>query len=119
MRAAPVPVVDEAASVEKVEKRFDEDPKDHMVVTTEGKLVGQVPRKSFQIAGEQGINLAKPSLYAVEMDDNLRDVLSKMLLHDRKELPVVDDNGILKGTINYDDVHRCMMKIYFQNSKSE
>ena len=119
MRAASVPVVDEAASAEEFEKRFDEDAKDHMVVTTEGKLVGQVPRKSFQIAREQGINLAKPSPYAVEMDDNLRDVLSKMLLHDRKELPVVDDNGILKGTINYDDVHRCIMKIYFQNSKSE
>ena len=119
MSAEPVSVVDEAASAEEIEKRFNEKPQDHMVVTREGKLVRHLARKSFKLEREQGINLAEPSPHAVEMDDNLRDVLSKMLLHDRKELPVIDDNGILRGTIDYDDVHRCIMKIYFQNSESE
>jgi len=59
----------------------------------------------------------EPFPHAVEMDDNLRDVLSKMLLHDRKELPVIDDSGVLKGTISYDDIHQCITNVYSRNTK--
>jgi osmoprotectant transport system ATP-binding protein len=61
----------------------------------------------------------QPFPHAVEMDDNLRDVLSKMLLHDKKELPVIDSNGVIKGTIGYNDIHRYITNIYFKHSKRE
>jgi hypothetical protein len=61
----------------------------------------------------------EPFPHAVEMDENLRDVLSKMILYDRKEIPVIDGNGILRGTIGHNDIHRCIAKIYFRNTKRE
>ena len=51
------------------------------------------------------------------MYDNLRDVLSKMLLHDIKELPVVDEEGNLAGTISYDNIHRHILHIYSGNGE--
>jgi osmoprotectant transport system ATP-binding protein len=119
MSADTVSAVDEAAPSREIEKRFDEETQAYRGVTNKGKRVGHTPRKASALVREHRKNLAEPAPHAVHMDDNLRDVLSKMLLHDRKELPVIDDNGILKGTINYDDVHRCIMKIYYQNSESE
>ena len=48
----------------------------------------------------------------IGVDDNLRNALSTMLLSDRKEFPVMDDHGDIKGFINYDDIHKKVSLIY-------
>jgi CBS domain-containing protein len=52
-------------------------------------------------------------------NDNLRDVLSNMLLYGIKEVPVKDGNGNLTGTISYDDIHERIINIYSGNRIKE
>jgi hypothetical protein len=35
-----------------------------------------------------------------------------MLLHDIQEIPVINENGNLTGTISYDDIHKRIINLY-------
>jgi Mg/Co/Ni transporter MgtE len=61
--------------------------------------------------------VAEPYPFRIGVHDSLRDVMSSMLLHDMKELPVVDDRGNLAGTISYDNIHRHVLRIYSGNGE--
>jgi len=54
----------------------------------------------------------------IRLNDNLRDVMSHMLMHNIRQFPVIDDNGDLAGVISHDDIRRRVLKI-FDDCKSK
>lgn len=51
--------------------------------------------------------------------DNLRDVLSNMILYGIKEIPVINKTGDLTGTITYNDIHRRITNIYADSRETQ
>ena len=86
-----------------------------LVVTDRDKPAGHASIEMLQVRETELERIAEPYPLHIELHDNLRDVLSNMLLHDIKELPVVDGNGNLTGTISYDNIHMHLMHIYSNN----
>jgi CBS domain-containing protein len=89
-----------------------------MIIVRDDKPQGYIDLEALK---NKGIGLkdaviAYPVL--VNLNDDLREVMSKMLIHDIRQFPVVDDNGSIVGTISYGDIRKCILKI-FQDYKDE
>ncbi len=90
-----------------------------IVVIENGKPVGHVKKERLRVGEAQLKSIAEPYPFHINVKDNLRDVLSNMLLHDIKELPVVDEKGDLTGTISFDNIHRHIIEIYSQRPEQD
>ena len=88
-----------------------------LVVVERGKPAGHITMDGLRGREAQLKTVAEPYPFRIGVHDSLRDVMSSMLLHDMKELPVVDDRGNLAGTISYDNIHRHVLRIYSGNGE--
>ncbi len=86
-----------------------------LMVMDHDKPVGHVTIEKLRLRQTTLKTIADPYPFYIRVHDNLRDVLSNMLLHDIKELPVVDDNGNLAGIIGFENIHRHIIHIYSDN----
>ena len=90
---------------------------DSLIVLNEEKPIGHVEENSLKDIDTMVRNAAKKFPRIVKEEDNLRDVLSSMLMNKVRYLPVVDDQGSISGTISYRDVQRCIREIYARNDE--
>jgi osmoprotectant transport system ATP-binding protein len=88
-------------------------------VIKEGKPLGMITKT--RLTRHEGKTKKKFEAYPVCINehDNLRDVLSNMLLYGLKELPVVNKGGELTGTISYNDIHKRIITIYSGHQETE
>jgi predicted transcriptional regulator len=53
----------------------------------------------------------------IQEEQNLNDILSRMLVSKTDYLPVVDDNGNISGIIRYRDIQKSIRDIYSKNEE--
>lgn len=87
-------------------------------VVEDGKPLGYLTKDT--LTGDDVEIKNNVTIYPVSINenDNLRNVLSNMLLYGIKEIPVVNENGGLTGTISYNDIHRRIIHIYADNPET-
>ena len=100
--------------------RFIED-KDslNLIVIHQGKPMGYLYSKVLKGKDTEVKNVAEPYPVLIKVNDTLRDVMSQMLLHNVTLLPVVDENGDLAGSIDYQDIRKYIQGIYADNTEHE
>lgn len=81
-------------------------------VVENGKLIGYVTKANLSNLDLTVKKTVESYPICIKENDNLRDVLSNMLLYQTKEIPVINENGDLAGTISYDDIHERIINIY-------
>lgn len=76
------------------------------VVDKEDKLVGRLSLKDLIIAkSDQKIaDISKPTVDAVNVNEDDEEVAKIMVKYDLEAIPVVDDNNVLLGRITIDDI---------------
>ncbi len=88
---------------------------DYLIVLDEDRPAGHVDEDSLKGIDTAVKKAAKTFPRIINEGESLRDVLSYMLVSRAKYLPVVDDRGIISGTISYRDVQTCIRNIYAKN----
>jgi len=83
-----------------------------LIVLEEGKPKGQVDEDALKEVDTEIKNVTKSFSKIIRQEDNLRDVMAHMLLSKEKQLPVIDDQMLISGTISYQDVQRCIRNLY-------
>jgi osmoprotectant transport system ATP-binding protein len=96
----------EAMNVSK-EKGFS-----HLNVIEEGRPIGYVTTATLENDNIEIKRIVDPYPILIAEKDNLRDALSNMLLHDIQEIPVINENGDMIGTISYNDIHKRIVNLY-------
>jgi osmoprotectant transport system ATP-binding protein len=88
-------------------------------VIEEGKPIGYVTSAILEIDNTELKKVVEPYPICIAETDNLRDVLSNMLLHDIQEIPVINENGDLTGTISYDNIHKRIVNLYSDHRETK
>ena len=83
-----------------------------LIVLVEGRPVGYVNEALLESADKKVKDVLESFSSIIEEDQSLRDVLARILVSKTKELPVVDRNGNISGTIRYRNIQRCIRNIY-------
>jgi osmoprotectant transport system ATP-binding protein len=91
----------------------------HLHVIEDDKPIGYVTTATLEDDSTELREVLEPYPICIAETDSLRDALSNMLLHEIKEIPVINKNGDLTGTISYDDIHRRIIKIYSDHGERE
>jgi osmoprotectant transport system ATP-binding protein len=91
----------------------------HLHVIEDDKPIGYVATATLEDDDIELKEVVEPYPICIAEMDNLRDALSNMLLHEIKEIPVINENGDLTGTISYDDIHRRIINIYSDHRERE
>lgn len=90
---------------------------DSLIVLEDGKPTGQVNEHSLTGVDTKVKNVSQPFSRIPREDENLRDVMSGMLETKVSHLPVVDNHGMISGTISYRDIRRYIRNIYGKDSE--
>lgn len=88
-----------------------------LIVLEEDKPVGYVNEKSLEGVDVEVKKVAESFSLIVEEEHSLSDILAHMLLSKTSLLPVVDNNGIISGTIRFSDIQKSIRDIYAKNDE--
>jgi osmoprotectant transport system ATP-binding protein len=91
----------------------------HLNVIEEGRPIGYVTTATLESDNIELKKVVEPYPICIAEMDNLRDALSNILLHDIQEIPVINENGDLTGTISYDDIHKRIINLYSDHRERE
>jgi osmoprotectant transport system ATP-binding protein len=89
-----------------------------MIVIQEDKPLGHIDIDALKNKSTKVKDAVTAYPVLIRLNDNLRDVMSHMLMHNIRQFPVIDDNGDLAGVISHDDIRRRVLKI-FDDRKSK
>jgi osmoprotectant transport system ATP-binding protein len=82
------------------------------IVIDDDKPIGYVSPEILQHEEGRVRDVAKSYPTLIDTYDTLKDVMSAMLMHDRRLLCVVDEDGAFMGTIAIYDIQRSILEIY-------
>jgi osmoprotectant transport system ATP-binding protein len=108
-------IVQSDTSAEEALNKLINNKKRLLVVLKNNKPIGYVDKQTLNFEKWKVENIAKPFSDKVEMMENLRYVLSLMLMSGTAFYPVVDDNGDFMGTISYNDIQNKLVNIYSED----
>jgi len=89
------------------------------IVIENDKPIGYVSPKILQHQDGRVRDVAKSYPTLIDTYDTLKDVMSAMLMHDRRLLCVVDEDGEFMGTIAIYDIQRSILEIYAEEEKEK
>ncbi|MFC1533522.1 ABC transporter ATP-binding protein [Thermodesulfobacteriota bacterium] len=92
---------------------------EHLNVIEDGKPIGYISTENLVSDDIELKKIVEPYPICMDENENLRDVLSNMLLYAIKEVPIINAKGDLTGTISYDDIHSRIINIYSDNRERE
>jgi osmoprotectant transport system ATP-binding protein len=91
----------------------------HLNVIEDSKPIGYITPSILEQDNLEIKEVVEPYPICLGETDNLRDALSNMLLHDIQEIPVINENGNLTGTISYNDIHKRIINLYSDHREIE
>ena len=91
----------------------------YAIVVQHGKPIGYVTPRLLKYENTEVKNIVEPYPIFVGVYDMLRDAMSYMLMHDMHVLCVIDDNGDFIGTISLNNIQKCILNIYAEDTDDE
>ena len=91
----------------------------HAIVIQHSKPIGYVTSKLLKYENTEVKDIVEPYPVFVGMYDTLRNAMSYMLMHDMRVLCVIDDNGDFVGTISLNNIQKCILDIYAEDTEDE
>jgi len=85
---------------------------DTLTVLDEGRPIGHVNEDVLRGVDTKVKDVAIPLSKIIGQEESLRDVMAYMLVSKAVHLPVVDNNGVLSGSISYRDIQEYIRNIY-------
>jgi osmoprotectant transport system ATP-binding protein len=92
--------------------RFDPEELADMIVIHENKPIGYIDIQALRNRGAEVKDAVIAYPVLINSNDNLRNVMSHILMHNIRQFPVIDDKGDLSGVISEDDIRRLILKIF-------
>jgi osmoprotectant transport system ATP-binding protein len=112
MRKNPDILIQRSMSSLEALNRFDPEDLADVIVIHGSKPIGYL---DIQALTDKS-TLVKDAVIAypvlINLNDTLRDVMSHMLMHNIRQIPVINDNGDLAGAISYDDIRKRILSIF-------
>ena len=105
-------IVDSEDNTQEAFNKLKDNNLESLIVVSEGRPTGYVDEDSLRGVDTKVKNAEKPFSKIITQEESLREVLSYMLVSKVGHLPVVDDQGIMSGTISYRDVQRYIRNMY-------
>jgi osmoprotectant transport system ATP-binding protein len=115
----PNNVLTGTTSSREARKFLDRQDLSSAVVLEHDRPVGYVLRESLENAKGPVRDVAASFPEWVGPGDRLRDVMSRLLMHDIRSLPVVGEDGRFQGLVTLDSVQRSILQIYRKTETEE
>lgn len=77
--------------------------------------VDEIEKNSQDVSMLQAKDLMAEHIYSIHEDTHIMAALSKMLIYNLRQLPIVDDKNILVGIISKGDVFDVLFRNYLKN----
>jgi CBS domain-containing protein len=77
--------------------------------------VDEIEKNSKDISRLTAKDLMAEHIYSIHEDTHIMAALSKMLIYNLRQLPIVDDKNILVGIISKGDIFDILFKNYLKN----
>ena len=110
-------IVQLSANTEDALKFSENNKFSSLIVLSQSTPVGYVHAESLKTKNTKIQDIIEPYPRLINEDDSLRDVLSYMLVNDFPYLPVIDNAGVLSGTLSCKDIQRFILDIYAHGDK--
>lgn len=101
----------------EVRQWFSENDFDHAVVVEDDRPVGYLRPDAAEGDGNSAKELARPYPGMVRQNENLKDALSALLMHELRTMCVVDEAGKWIGTLSLQAIQRMLREIYKSEEK--
>lgn len=115
MNKKPKNIIKGSTSTQEALKFLEENDFSGLIIIHQDKPIGYVRQKALRHKNTEVKKIAEPCPVIVGIHDTLRDVMSNILMHDVRDLSVIDDNGDFAGTISYNDIQKCILSLYTGN----
>jgi osmoprotectant transport system ATP-binding protein len=112
MNKKPKNIIEGSTNAQQALKFLEKHGFSELIVIDQGKPIGYVRQRALKDEKVEVKNIAKSYPVDVGIHDTLKDAMSHMLMHDMRDLSVINDNGDFLGTISYKDIREHILKIY-------
>jgi osmoprotectant transport system ATP-binding protein len=119
MNPNPKNVVQADRGAEEVLQMMDERRMNFAFVIKDNRPIGYLLPKLLKYEHGRVGELAEKFPETMGTREPLRDALSAMLMYDVSDLPVLDDNGGLAGTISYKNIQKSILELYAEDQEEE
>lgn len=119
MNKKPKNVLQASVDSREAMKFLEEKGFQHAIVIQHSKPIGYVTSKLLKYENTEVKDIVEPYPVFVGMYDTLRNAMSYMLMHDMRVLCVIDDNGDFIGTISLNNIQKCILNIYAEDTDDE
>jgi osmoprotectant transport system ATP-binding protein len=117
MNKKPKNTIDGSTNAQEALKFLEKHGFSELIIIDQGKPMGYVRQRALEDENVEVKNIAKSYPVVVGIHDTLKDAMSHMLMHDMRDLSVINDKGDLLGTISYKDIREHILKIYADNRR--
>ena len=115
MNKKPKNITEGSTNAQEALKFIEKHGFSELIIIDRGKPVGYVRPRTLKDENVEVKNIAESYPVILGTHDTLKDAMSHMLMHDMRDLSVINDNGDLLGTISYKDIREHILKIYTEN----